>query len=215
MTRSNGSLVPRTGQKIDQREPQTQCGQRVSSRSFLPQRHLHTAVPRVRHRRLQGSPVGCEIFCSVRNLTVCLRKRCDAAAARSDPGQEAEAAVKTCRRRAVSSGLLLSSCRPPWGSFLARLCLSHPRSWARFLLAVSTSRCLHPVQSACERRAVTAPLLTQTRSRWISAETGGGAAAFKAIGNNGFALRVAAEKTLAYNSQPVFTHKVLQTLNTQ
>lgn len=87
MTRSNGSLVRRTGQKIDQWEPQTQCGQRVSSRSFLPQRHLHTAVPRVRHRRLQGPPAGCEIFCSVRNLAVCLRKRCDAAAARSDPGQ--------------------------------------------------------------------------------------------------------------------------------
>lgn len=49
----------------------------------------------------------------------------------------------------------------------------------------------------------------------MGAETGGGAAAFKAIGNNGFALRVAAEKTLANNSQPVFTHKVLQTLNTQ
>lgn len=49
----------------------------------------------------------------------------------------------------------------------------------------------------------------------MGAETGGGAAAFKAVGNNAFALRVAAEKTLAYNSQHAFTHKVLKTLNTQ
>lgn len=45
-------------------------------------------------------------------------------------------------------------------------CACHiPEVEPEFLLAVSTSRCLHPVQSACERRAVTAPLLTQTRSR--------------------------------------------------